>query len=146
MESFEKMVDFWMGLNPLWERLRHESLPIYLYGMGDGAEKINGVLEYYGIPLKGVFASDEYVRGHSFLGYRVQKLSEVEANEPEGFVILLAFAAFAEDLTEKIRGIAQRHILYAPDTPVAGETLFTREFLQKDLDSFRKVYGFLAVK
>ena len=144
MESFENTADFWMHLTPLWERLQKETLPIYLYGMGDGAEKINGVLEHYGIPLKGVFASDEYVRGHSFLGYRVQKLSEVEETEPEGFVILLAFAAFAEDLTEKIQGIANRHILYAPDTPVAGETLFTREFLEQNLDSFRKVYGFLA--
>lgn len=144
MESFENTADFWMHLTPLWERLQKETLPVYLYGMGDGAEKINGVLEHYGIPLKGIFASDEYVRGHSFLGYRVQKLSEVEETEPEGFVILLAFAAFAEDLTDKIQGIANRHILYAPDTPVAGETLFTREFLEQNLDSFRKVYGFLA--
>ena len=144
MESFENIAEFWMGLNPLWERLLNESLPIYLYGMGDGAEKIYGVLEHYGIPLKGIFASDEYVRGHSFLGYRVQKLSEVEANEPNGFVILLAFAAFKEDLTEKIQEIGKRHILYAPDTPVAGEILFTRDFLQCNLESFRMVYGFLA--
>ena len=102
MESFENIADFWMGLTPLWERLLHEPLPIYLYGMGDGAEKINGVLKHYGIPLKGVFASDEYVRGHSFLGCRVQKLSEVEETEPQGFVILLAFAAFKKNLTEKI--------------------------------------------
>lgn len=144
MESFENIADFWMGLTPLWERLQKETLPIYLYGMGDGAEKINSVLKQYGIPLKGVFASDEYVRGHSFLGYRVLNLSEVEETEPEGFIILLAFAAFKEELTEKIQGIAKRHILYAPDTPVAGETLFTREFLECNLDSFQKVYGFLA--
>ena len=142
--SFENIIDGWRQLPLLWERLQKTDLPVYLYGMGDGAEKIHGAMEKFHVPLAGVFASDEYVRGHSFLGYPVMKLSQVEEKEKNGFIILLAFAAFKEDLTEKIRGIAQKHILYAPDTPVAGETLFTRDFLEQNLDSFRKTYELLA--
>ena len=142
--SFDEIVSFWNGLPRLWDTLKAEQKPIYLYGMGDGAEKIYAVMDHYGIPLKGIFASDEYVRGHSFLGYPVKKLSQVEQEEPEGFVILLAFAAFQPDLTEKIREIAAGHRLYAPDTPVAGETLFTGDFLQENLDRFRETYDLLA--
>lgn len=143
IRSFEALRDYWRSLPLLWDRLREAEKPIYLYGMGDGAEKIHAVMEHYGIPLKGVFASDEYVRGHSFLGYKVKKLSQVEEEEKDGFVILLAFAAFQPDLTEKIRGIASRHILYAPDTPVAGQTLFTGAFLEENLESFRQVFELL---
>ena len=142
--EFNEVVEFWRQLPCLWDRLREEKRPIYLYGMGDGAEKIYGVMERFGIPLAGIFASDEYVRGHSFLGHRVQKLSEVEALEQDNFVILLAFAAFAEDLTEKIRTIAKRHPLYAPDTPVAGEILFTGDFLNQHLKDFQRVWELLA--
>ena len=142
--SFEKISAFWQQLPLLWEALQHTDLPVYLYGMGDGAEKIYSVMEKFSIPLKGIFASDEYVRGHSFLGHRVQKISEVEEKEPNGFLILLCFAAYQEDLTGKIREMAKKHILFAPDTPVAGDTLFTADFLRDHLDQFRQTYALLA--
>ena len=142
--KFEDVVSFWRSLPELWEQLEAAELPIYLYGMGDGAEKIYAVLKQREIPLKGIFASDEYVRGHSFLGYPVKKLSQVEQEEPRGFIILLAFAAFQEDLTAKLRGIAEKHPFYAPDTPVAGETLFTRDFLEQNLEGFRAVWDLLG--
>ena len=142
--TFDSITEYWQSLPPLWETLQKTKLPIYLYGMGDGAMKIHSAMEEYHIPLKGIFASDEYVRGHSFLGYPVQKLSQVEQQEPDGFIILLAFAAFLPDLTEKIKGIASRHTLYAPDTPVAGTTLFTPAFLEENMDNFRQVFDLLA--
>ena len=142
--SFDALADYLRKLPLLWERLKHTDRPIYLYGMGDGAEKIYGVLKKYGIPLAGVFASDEYVRGHSFLGYHVLKLSQVEEREPDGFIILLAFAAFTDELTDKIKGIAGKHELYAPDLPVAGDNLFTIDFLEENLDSFRRTWDMLA--
>ena len=143
-QTFEQLWDYWQGLPILWEELKKTRLPVYLYGMGDGAEKIHRAMEQFGIPLAGVFASDEYVRGHSFLGFQVRKLSQVEETEKDGFVILLAFGAFLPDLTEKIKGIAEKHRLYAPDTPVAGENLFTLAFLNQNRESFRRVYSLLA--
>ena len=63
----------------LWEYLRGTSKKIVLYGMGDGAEKIKAVLDEIGAPVADIMASDEFVRGHSFLGFRVKKLSEIIA-------------------------------------------------------------------
>ena len=56
----------------VWERLKAESRPIYLYGMGDGAVRILAAMRSYEIPVAGIFASDEFVRGHDFAGYPVR--------------------------------------------------------------------------
>ena len=84
-----------------WERLRAENRPIFIYGMGDSAAKIMSVFSRYGIPVAGIFASDDFVRGHSFAGYRVHKLSEVE-EMVDDFVIVLAFAAGYQELIDYI--------------------------------------------
>ena len=62
----------------VWKRLKRETRPIILYGMGDGALKIMSVCRSHGIKISGIFASDEFVRGHSFEGFKVKKLSEIE--------------------------------------------------------------------
>ena len=62
----------------VWERLKTCGKPVVLYGMGDGADKILNVFNEKDIQCSGIFASDEFVRGHSFKGYKVRKLSELE--------------------------------------------------------------------
>ena len=62
----------------LWNYLQTATKPIVIYGMGDGAIKIMNACESYGIKISAMFASDEYVRGHSFMGFVVHKLSEIE--------------------------------------------------------------------
>ena len=75
---------------PLWEYLRTVQKPVVLYGMGDGALKILAVCRHYGIPVAGIFASDEFVRGHSFEGYPVESLGAIEERLGD-FIILLCF-------------------------------------------------------
>ena len=127
----------------LWDRLRRENRPIYLYGMGNGAQKIIDVCAGYGIPLKGVFASDSHVRGQSFGGFLVETLGAVEERE-EDFVILLAFAAYQPELMESIFALERKHTLYAPDLPVVGEDLITLEYVQKHEAEFEKAFSLLA--
>jgi len=126
-----------------WERLQAETRPIFIYGMGDGAAKIMSVFQKYGITVAGVFASDEFVRGHSFAGFHVHKLSEVE-ELTEDFVIVLAFAAGYPSLIDYIRTLAKRHTLYAPDVPVIGGGLFDYEYCMEHLQELNAVYQSLA--
>lgn len=126
-----------------WNFLKETELPIFIYGMGDGALKIMAVFEKYGIPLSGFFASDEFVRGHTFQGHLIHTLSQIE-NIIDDFVIVLAFAAGYESLYKRINEIASRHILLAPDVPVAGGGLFTYEYFLENKDKFEMVYGMLA--
>ena len=55
----------------LWDYLVQAKKPILLYGMGNGADKILRVCESYGITVSDFFASDGFVRGHSFHGKTV---------------------------------------------------------------------------
>lgn len=136
------MCDFIVEKKTSWEFLKETEFPVFIYGMGDGALKIMKVMEQYGITVSGFFASDEFVRGHSFESHRVHTLSEIEANFDE-FVIVLAFAAGYQSLYEKINDIVKRHILIAPDVPVAGDGLFTYEYCKKHESELQAVYDML---
>lgn len=127
----------------LWEQLQSATLPIVVYGMGDGAQKIIEVCNSYHIPVREVFASDEYVRGHSFLGYRVRRLAELE-QQYDDFIILLAFAAHTEQLIGQIEALAERHPLYAPDVPLFGGGLFTPAYLKEYQNEFAKAYDLMS--
>lgn len=127
----------------LWERLRRETRPVVLYGMGDGAEKIYRQCQRYGIAVSDIFASDEYVRGHSFLGFRVLRYAEI-CEKYEDCVILLCFAAFRPELLERLHRIAERYTLLAPDVPLFGDELADENFLQRHAEPLREAYALLA--
>lgn len=137
------MLSFITETKDCWQVLKEETRPVYVYGMGNGAEKIMNVFKEYGIEVKGFFASDEFVRGHSFLGYKVKKYSEVCAEE-EDFVIVLAFAAGYDSLIEKIENMAAEHTLYAPDVPIEGGGLFTYDYCTEHAAELEEVYGMLS--
>lgn len=116
----------------LWEYLAETKKPIVIYGMGDGAEKIISVLEKKGITYRDIFASDGFVRGHSFRGKRVKSFSEIR-EEYEDFIILTAFASKQNDTVEMLYELSQKYELYAPDVNVSGDytEVFDAEFYEK---------------
>lgn len=126
-----------------WEKLEKETRPIFIYGMGDGAQKIMNVFSARGIKVSGIFASDDFVRGHYFEGFKVKRLSEVE-EEYEDFVVILAFAAGYRELVDKIHDIASKHTLYVPDVPVVGSGLFTCDYCVEHESELQAVYDMLA--
>lgn len=131
-----------------WEYLKQLEIPIFIYGMGDGALKILSVFKKYKIPCAGFFASDEFVRGHYFEGHLVHKLSEIEG-QVDDFAIVLAFAAGYRSLYDKVRELSGRHILLAPDVPVVtdstpAEDLFTYEYCLAHAGQLDRVYNLLA--
>ena len=75
----------------MWDALSKESRPIVVYGMGNGADKLIKRFEKYNIEIADFFASDGFVRGHSFHGKRVKSFSEIKA-EYSDFVVVLSFA------------------------------------------------------
>lgn len=128
----------------VWERLAGESRPILLYGMGDGADKILRVFAEKGIRASGVFASDEFVRGHDFAGFRVLKLSEAVERFGEDIVIVLSFASQRPEVLEKFYDLDARFELVAPDVPVTGGGLFDRDYARAHRDELERAYALLA--
>ena len=128
----------------LWERLRQTNKPIVLYGMGNGADKILSVLERYGVRAADFFASDGFVRGHTFHGKRVLSFAEV-CEKYKDFIILISFGSSLPELLARFDALDAAHEVYAPDVPVtAGSALFTRSFYKENYDKFRAVYDLLC--
>lgn len=114
----------------VWTLLKGSENPILIYGMGNGADKIISVFEKYGIVYSDVFASDGFVRGHSYRGKRV--LSYSEACEKYGkFDIVVSFGSKLPDVIDKIFSLEANHRVFAPDVPVCDGELFNESFFDK---------------
>lgn len=134
----EKITD-----TPLWEHLKNAQKPILLYGMGNGADMIIEVLDSLGLTFADTFASDGFVRGHSFHGKKVFSYSE--AKEKYGdFITLMTFAVHDEETLNKVRQMSEEGEFYSPTVPIASKELFTYNYLKENDDLFEKAYGMLA--
>lgn len=137
------MLESLLHLPSCWEELKKAKKPIVLYGMGNGADHILSYFDQMGIPVQDFFASDGFVRGHSFHGKRVKKLSEIQALYHD-FVIVTAFAVQDAPTMENFCQLEGKYTLYAPDVPVAGDTLFDHDFVKTHLPELEKAYALLA--
>ncbi|MCD7797168.1 MAG: FkbM family methyltransferase [Clostridiales bacterium] len=129
--------------NNVWDFFKKDGKPVVIYGMGNASEKIISILTDYGIEVSDIFASDEFVRGHSFLGRKVLTYSDI-CQKYDDFNVVLAFATHLDNMLEKIKSIDGKHSVFAPDIPVAGGGLFTREYVEKNEKDFDFVFNRLA--
>lgn len=123
----------------VWDTFKNTSLPIVLYGMGDGADKVISAFENSGIAPCAVMASDDFVRGQFFRGFKVQKLSEIEESY-DNFIIALCFGSQLQDVMEHIKSVAKKHTLLIPSVPVYGENIFSDDFVRKYAALINKAY------
>lgn len=128
----------------IWIKLQKEKRPIFLYGTGNGADKILDVCIRFSIKIEGVFASSGFVRNRVFRSMRVQSIEAIEEKYGDDFVVLLAFGTTLESVCENINKIAAKHTLYIPEVPLYGKDLFTYEYYETHLCEIEKVYSLLA--
>lgn len=123
---------------PLKDRLLQETRPLYLYGTGDGADKILDLLLSWNIHPEGIFVSEEFFRHQTFRDYSVTTLSELDTKYgPKGFVVLIAFGSHFPDMIQRIKNICLTHDTLIPDVPVAGSTLFDQRLLSEYAEQFQ---------
>ena len=137
------MYNFFDGLTSVWGALKNSNKPVVLYGMGDGADKVLAAFEHFDIEASGVMASDAFVRGQSFHGFRVKKLSEIES-ELGDFVIALCFASQLPEVMQAIRAVSSRHKTLVPSVPVFGSKLFDDDFIAEYINDMRPARELLA--
>ena len=129
----------------LWDNLKNSGKPVVLYGMGDGADKILDCCDRKNIEISGVFASDAYVRGNYFRGFKIKKLSEIE-EEYKDFCILTAFATRDAGVIKKIYELNKKYELYSPNFPVFGngEEYPDYDFFIRNICEAEKAYELLS--
>ncbi len=128
----------------MWDKLAHTTRPIVVYGMGNGADKLIRRFEKYNIKIADFFASDGFVRGHSFHGYTVRSFSEIK-DSYDDFIIVLSFASNRREVLDMLYDIDGKYDMYVPDMPVADESeYFDREFYNNNYDEILTAYNALA--
>ena len=127
----------------LWTYLQSSGLPIVLYGMGNGADKLIAQLSARGLEVADFFASDGFVRGHSFHGKKVLTFDEILAKY-EDFIVLLSFGSSLPAMLERFEELSLRCRFFVPELPIAGETLVTAEYYESVRDKLDAVRALLA--
>lgn len=124
----------------IWTYLKNCGKSIVMYGMGNGADKILNICDRKGIVVDDFFASDGFVRGHSFHGKTVLTYAEIKERYSD-FIVLLSFATSLPDVMKKIDEIASETELLIPDVPVFGDTLFDMDFFETHKKDIERTVG-----
>lgn len=139
--TMNKLFDF--EYPNVWTALKESALPIVLYGMGNGADKVLDEFENRGIKATGVMASDDFCRYQDFRGFTVQKQSDFEARYGD-FVIALCFGSSLNDVMSHIYEVSRQHTVLVPNVPVAGDTLVDDSFIEQHQADIERAYALLA--
>ncbi|MBQ2973915.1 MAG: FkbM family methyltransferase [Clostridia bacterium] len=131
------MLDFKLCENSSWEKIKDSGKPVVVYGMGNGADKVIDEFNRLEIPIIGVTASDDFVRGQIFRGYKVKKLSEFDGD----FIIAVGFATCIPEVMNHIYSLAEKYRVIVPCVPVFGNEIFNREFIEKNEEKINAAYN-----
>lgn len=131
-----------ISLESCWDRLRRADKPIHIYGMGNGSEKILHLFDRFGISCEGIFASDDFVRGQSFCGFKVQRFSDVMQDGKDKTVVL-GFGSSLDEIMARIKSIGDRFELIAPDTSVTDGGYFDKDRFLDLLPKAERAYSLL---
>lgn len=127
----------------LWQHLKETDKPIWLYGTGNGADKILDLLEKFDIKVEGIFASDGFVRSRVFRGFDVCSYSAAKEKNPD-MIVLMAFGSEREDVRENVLRIKNEQEFYCPDVPLYGEGLFDFSYFEENREEAEKIYSLLS--
>ncbi len=119
-----------------WEKIKESGKPVVIYGMGNGADKVIDEFNRLDIEIKGVTASDDFVRGQQFRGFTVKKLSEFDGD----FIIAVAFASCIPEVMNHIFSLCGKYRVIVPCVPVFGDEIFNREFVEKHENELNSAY------
>ncbi|MBE6649311.1 MAG: FkbM family methyltransferase [Ruminococcaceae bacterium] len=112
----------------------------FIYGTGDGADKLIDYLESINVNIDGICVSDAFFREKIFRGMKIQPLSKVISQNDNALFMM----AFGVKETDEIFSLSKRMNLIYPEMPVFGKIPFTKEALSFDMEKIKNAYSLLA--
>lgn len=138
------MLPFIKETETAWDRLKNTKKPIVLYGMGNGADKILDWCAANDVKVAAIFASDDFVRGQVFRGYKICKYADV-VSQYEDFLLVIAFASESPVVLEHFFALAEKHETLAPHLSLfEGDEVVSFSWLAKYQEELLEVYTNLA--
>lgn len=114
-----------------WYELQDKNKPLFIYGTGNGADKIIDILNHIGVKIDGVFASDGFVRNRTFRDFPVRSYSSVTEEYGDDIIIVAAFGTTLPDVIDFLELLDSKHDLYIPEVPLFCDDLFEELFDDK---------------
>lgn len=133
-----------MNNQDMWEELKLSCRPVFMYGTGNGSDKLLSVMSGKDLHIDGVFASDGFVRDRSFAGMKVRSYSDVISEHGDDINIILAFGSSLPDVMSFIAELDRRHNLYIPELPLYGGVLPDKVWYRDNADRLESVKNLLA--
>ena len=122
-----------------FDRIKNCGLPVVIYGMGNGADKLRAEFAERGIEFSGVFANDEFVRGQSYAGYKVIDYERAKKRFGK-FCVVPAFGAANEKAMTRMREIAEEQLMICPELPLFGGKVLEKDFLSENRERIEALY------
>lgn len=136
-------MNFIVEKNSLWENLTHTTKPIVLFGMGNGADRIFAKCCDYNIKIADIFATDPFVRGQSYLGYKMMTYKEI-CQKYKDFIVLIAFASESPEVLDIFYRMSVEQEVYAPHIQLFGDVCFDQDYFATNVEKINQVYKLLA--
>lgn len=136
--------EYFSSLNS-WDETAGKFTHVYIYGMGSGGEKILNLCKQKNIAVEGFCCSDEFARGKTFHGFKVEPISKI-CSRQENICLLLGFGTSLKDVMEKIELLEQPFNLLAPEVSVIGGEGFSKEKFMAEFSKAEFVRNLLTDK
>jgi len=127
-------------MKDVFDIIKNHSGCRFIYGTGDGADKLIDYLETIGVKPDGICVSDEFYRERKFRGFNIKPIS-VSADENKDALFLMAFGT---KQTDQIFSLSQKLNLLYPEMPVCGTNPFTKEVASTDKNDIETAFSLLA--
>ena len=137
------MLDFKIENTDVWESLTSSTLPVVIYGTGNGADKVLDELERLCFSPSAIFASDGFVRNRQFRGYPVLSYNQIKEIYGD-FTVAVSFASSLENVIENIKKISAEHTTLVPCVPVYGTKILNKEFIREFKNELNEAYNLMA--
>lgn len=126
-----------------WTKMKRSSLPVVLYGIGDGADKILRECDKRGITVTGVFTSSPTV--HKKVFHSMRLLTYEEARRIWGrMTVIGAFGTHDRDTIKTIIRIKEENDFIMPSLVCDGESIFDYDYYKKHIADIKMVRNSLS--
>ncbi len=124
----------------VYDKIKNHKGKRFIYGTGDGADKLIDHLQSIGVFVDGVCVSDNFYREQIFRGMKVFPVGKLSEEYPDGLFLM----AFGVKNSEEIFSLSKKINLLYPEMPVSGYIPFDKDILNRDRYKIEKAFSLLA--
>lgn len=125
----------------VFKRLKKETFPLYLWGIGNVAHEVYQMLSENGIKLTGVFIDVDVIERHDFKGYKVENLKDIIEKE-EKINVIMGHAQYHK--MKEIQSYSIVNCVYYILNPFKSHDDISEQYFYDHQEEFVEAYNMFA--